>query len=65
MDITREFLLISLIILIIIFMRFNNKILMIVILSINIIIICTSMLIWVQMNIYETLPVELIRYQLA
>jgi len=23
------------------------------------------MLIWVQMNIYETLPVELIRYQLA
>jgi hypothetical protein len=65
MDITREFLLISLIILIIIFVRFNNKILMIVILSINIIIICTSMLIWVQMNIYETLPVELIRYQLA
>jgi hypothetical protein len=57
--------LISLIILIIIFVRFNNKILMIVILSINIIIICTSMLIWVQMNIYETLPVELIRYQLA
>lgn len=44
--------------------RFNNKILMIVILSINII-ICSSMLINLGSDEYETLPVELIRYQLA